>query len=470
MHDGRARALLDPRRGRALPVPLGLPVAEDDPGLARVSRARRRRAARRSRTRTCRTRRSTRSSSSRCAITRSSSSRCRSGSASSRRRTSASGATEPPSDWILRGQLSHKSQQVFEALLSSYHGSYIEVLKHVQVERYFISRRYRVGAVTIGPQLSVDAMERQITMDRSLQSLPPSLQAVTLYEAKGELVDAAGGVLEFSDLLKRPLDAFKYLQLSIETGEVALAAQNVQLNCVMMGSANELHLDAFREHAEFASLPRAARARSRAVPQELRAGAAHLRHARDAAGAPARRSARDRDGGALRGLHADAQAQPGPLPEGDRRHRVDADRDREGRPLLAGSRAGAPRRREPEAPARGDQGHLGGERLVPDLRGARRREPARDARRAPRRRAVHRVQVPQPAGRARGDRRALPAKERVRVAPAGRDRRRLSRREDVPRDARRRACSRPRSTSSTSRAASSRSSSTSSSSIGTCST
>jgi serine protein kinase len=163
------------------------------------------------------------------------------------------GAAEPPSQWILEGQLSHKSQQVFEALLASYDGSYTEVLKHVQVERYFISRRYRTGAVTIGPQLSVDAGERQVTMDRSLQSLPPSLQAVTLYEAKGELVDAAGGLLEFSDLLKRPLDAFKYLQQSVETGEVALTAQNVQLNCVMMGSANELHLDAFREHVEFAS-------------------------------------------------------------------------------------------------------------------------------------------------------------------------------------------------------------------------
>ncbi|MBA3376609.1 MAG: serine protein kinase PrkA, partial [Actinobacteria bacterium] len=156
-------------------------------------------------------------------------------------------------DWILRGELSHKSQQVFEALLSSYNGSYTEVLKHVQVERYFISQRYRVGAVTIGPQMSVDAAERQITMDRSLASLPASLQAITLYEAKGELIDAAGGVLEFSDLLKRPLDAFKYLQLSVETGEVSLTAQNVQLNCVMTGSANELHLDAFREHPEFAS-------------------------------------------------------------------------------------------------------------------------------------------------------------------------------------------------------------------------
>jgi predicted Ser/Thr protein kinase len=162
-------------------------------------------------------------------------------------------SVEPPSEWMLRGQLSHKSQQVFEALLSSYGGSYTEVLKHVQVERYFISRRYRVGAVTVGPQLSVDAAERQITADRSLAALPASLQAITLYEAKGELVEAAGGLLEFSDLLKRPLDAFKYLQLTVETGEVALTMQNVQLNCVMMGSANELHLDAFREHAEFAS-------------------------------------------------------------------------------------------------------------------------------------------------------------------------------------------------------------------------
>jgi serine protein kinase len=160
---------------------------------------------------------------------------------------------EPLCDWLVRGQLSHKSQLVFEALLASYHGSYTEVLKHVQVERYFISQRYRVGAVTIGPQLRVDASERQITADRSLGSLPASLQAITLFETQGELVEAAGGLLEFSDLLKRPLDAFKYLQLSIETGEVALSQQNVQLNCVMIGSANELHLDAFREHPEYAS-------------------------------------------------------------------------------------------------------------------------------------------------------------------------------------------------------------------------
>ncbi len=169
------------------------------------------------------------------------------------RALAAHGITEPPPEWLMRGRLSHKSQQVFEALLNSYRGDLKQVLRHVSVERYFISRRYRVGAVTIGPQMSVDAGERQITADRSLAALPASLQAITLFEAFGELIDAAGGLLEYSDLLKRPLDAYKYLQLSIETGEVALQHQNVQLNCVMIGSANEVHLSALREHPEWAS-------------------------------------------------------------------------------------------------------------------------------------------------------------------------------------------------------------------------
>jgi serine protein kinase len=165
----------------------------------------------------------------------------------------AAGEDESPPDWLMSGKLSHKNQQVFEALITSYKGSLAETLRHVQVERYFISRRYRVGAVTIGPALSVDAGERQITADRSLASLPTALQATTLFEAHGELIEAAGGVLEFSDLLKRPIDAFRYLQLTLETGEVPLSQQTVQTNVVMIGSANEIHLSAFREHPEFAS-------------------------------------------------------------------------------------------------------------------------------------------------------------------------------------------------------------------------
>ena len=125
-------------------------------------------------------------------------------------------------DWILRGELSHKSQQVFEALLSSYDGSLDEVLKarpgRALLHLAALPRRRR-HARPADERRRGRAPAHGGSLARAL---PPSLQALTLYEAKGELIDAAGGVLEFSDLLKRPLDTFKYLQLSVETGEVSL--------------------------------------------------------------------------------------------------------------------------------------------------------------------------------------------------------------------------------------------------------
>jgi len=163
------------------------------------------------------------------------------------------GTGKKPPTWLLRGQLSHKNQQVYEALMNAENGDLGAVFRHVLVERFFMSRRYRVGAITLGPELSVDAGERQITADRSLAALPTALSSTTLFEAHGELVDAASGVIEFSDLLKRPIDAFRYLQLALETGEIQLPRQTIPLNTVMIGSANEVHLAAFREHHEFPS-------------------------------------------------------------------------------------------------------------------------------------------------------------------------------------------------------------------------
>ncbi|RLB52579.1 MAG: serine protein kinase PrkA [Deltaproteobacteria bacterium] len=170
-----------------------------------------------------------------------------------RRAYDAAGIEGSVPDWIWNGQLGHKNQQIQEALLTAYRGDLAKVLSHVQVERYYVSRRYRVGAVTIGPQMAVDASERQITADRTLNSLPASLSSLTLYEPYGELVDASGGIVEFSDLLKRPLDAWKYLLLAIETGEVALPLSNLPINAVLVASSNEVHLQAFREHHEYNS-------------------------------------------------------------------------------------------------------------------------------------------------------------------------------------------------------------------------
>ncbi len=157
------------------------------------------------------------------------------------------------SDYILYGDLSHRNRLVFEALLAAYGGDVKKVLRHVQVERFFLSRRYRVGLVTVEPKLAVDAATRQLTLDRSLGNLPPVLQNLELFRYSGDLVAANRGCIDFSDLLKRPVEAFKYLLSMVETGKVALEGALLYVDAVFFGSTNELQLAAFRESAEFPS-------------------------------------------------------------------------------------------------------------------------------------------------------------------------------------------------------------------------
>src|SRR5207248_8810097 len=76
---------------------------------------------------------------------------------------SAAKSKEQVSDYLRFGELCHKCKQIYEALLTAYQGDFLKVLRHVQVERFYISRRYRVAAVTVEPQLSVDARTRQVT-------------------------------------------------------------------------------------------------------------------------------------------------------------------------------------------------------------------------------------------------------------------------------------------------------------------
>lgn len=155
--------------------------------------------------------------------------------------------------YLREGGLSPKNQKIFDALLRAYKGDLNEVFKHVQIERITMSRRYRKSLVTVDPQMRVDAGVRQVTADRSLSALPPSLQTLTLYEPMGDLVDANRGMLEFNDLLKRPVEAFKYLLATCETGVVRLDTMDLYLDLVLIGSCNADHLTAFKQIPDFAS-------------------------------------------------------------------------------------------------------------------------------------------------------------------------------------------------------------------------
>ena len=157
------------------------------------------------------------------------------------------------SEHLAEGDLCHYCRQIHDALLGAYRGDWLKVMRHVQVERFYVSARYQQAAVTVEPQLTVDAGYRQVTADRSTAALPPALHALALFEPHGPLVSGNRGVVEYSDLLKRPLEHFKYLLGTSETGRVSLDHFVLQLDLVLVASANEKQLAAFKESSEFAS-------------------------------------------------------------------------------------------------------------------------------------------------------------------------------------------------------------------------
>lgn len=150
------------------------------------------------------------------------------------------------SDAILYGELSHRNRKISDALLTAYQGDLRRVLQHVQIERFFVSRQYRTSLVTVEPKQTVDARSYPVTGDAAFAHLPPTIAGQALYAAAGDLVDANRGVMNFSDLLKRPYEHYKYLLTATETGRVALDHVVLGLDMVLCGSANDLDLLEFR--------------------------------------------------------------------------------------------------------------------------------------------------------------------------------------------------------------------------------
>jgi predicted Ser/Thr protein kinase len=158
-----------------------------------------------------------------------------------------------PPEVLLRGDLCHQCRRIHDALLGSYGGDARKVLRHVQVVRLVLSGRYQRGVATVEPQMHVDAAERQVTASRGLASLPPPISHLDLYQPQGPLVAANRGLLEYNNMLKRPVDAFKYLLLTCENGQVALDRSSLHLDTVFIGSTNDAQLEAFKQYPDFAS-------------------------------------------------------------------------------------------------------------------------------------------------------------------------------------------------------------------------
>ena len=292
------------------------------------------------------------------------------------------------SDYLLDGELCHTCRQIHDALLAAYRGDWLKVLRHVQVERFYVSARYQQAAVTVEPQHFADAGYRQVTADRTTAALPPALHSIALFEPHGPLVAANRGLIEYSDLLKRDPNAFKYLLGTSETARVALDHFVLQLDLVLVASVNEKQLSAFKESPEFASFK--GRLELVRVPYLRRASVEREIYDRQITSAAVGKHVAPhatRVAATVGGAHPAEAARPGAVPGRAARGRRGPRAAREAAAVRHRRGAGPALARAGEGPPRARGGPLPRVRRLPELRGAERRLRARDQDRALQRRA-----------------------------------------------------------------------------------
>ena len=101
---------------------------------------------------------------------------------------------------VARGELCQKCQEIYTSL-EAYKGNWQKIVRRIQVERFYVSKRYRQSAVVIEPQRNVDAATRPLNLEKSYQ-IPPILNQSNVHEAFGDLIDANRGVVEYIRLLQ----------------------------------------------------------------------------------------------------------------------------------------------------------------------------------------------------------------------------------------------------------------------------
>jgi predicted Ser/Thr protein kinase len=147
--------------------------------------------------------------------------------------------------YLYDADLTQKSNEIFNQLLTSYEGDWTKVIRHVQVERFYFSKLFRKGLISIDPQRNVDANSRALNLEQSYK-IPRILAMSSIYEPYGDLVDANRGAVELSEIFKRHVNDNKYLLTTAEWGTISLPGFTAQLDCLIFATDNEKTLSVFK--------------------------------------------------------------------------------------------------------------------------------------------------------------------------------------------------------------------------------
>ena len=98
----------------------------------------------------------------------------------------------------------------------------------------------KVAIAPLKPEAVCSTVALPKMLSKGMRASTSEIAAVSLHEYGGEVVGANRGMIEYDDLLKRPLEHYKYLLGTVETGIARMNHFLLHLDSILIASVGQI--------------------------------------------------------------------------------------------------------------------------------------------------------------------------------------------------------------------------------------
>ncbi len=140
---------------------------------------------------------------------------------------------------ILEGELCFNCQSIYNHLLKKYKNDMSMLLRHIQVERVFVSEVNKIAAATVQPVQNLEGHAPIILWESSnYANVANLLKSLKIHQFEGKWADANRGIIHLTDIFKKKGEYLQYLLSAVAEHIVDFNGVQGFIDAVIIGTTN----------------------------------------------------------------------------------------------------------------------------------------------------------------------------------------------------------------------------------------
>jgi len=162
---------------------------------------------------------------------------------------------------LLESELEFNSKQIYNYLIRKYEGNWLKVMDHVLVQRVQFSEGAGIGVAKVPPEGNAETASQPVSIDENFRFIANLINNISLVRYYGKYVHANRGVIQYSDIFKKPANYLQHLLGAVEEHRMDFGETGCDIDCVIAGTTNIHEYIAMRQDP----VSRALRSRMRKI-------------------------------------------------------------------------------------------------------------------------------------------------------------------------------------------------------------